>query len=206
MFQMYLSFILFLVLNKDTVWNNTIPLEFTKNEWLTVYCADTKSLLKGYDTNTICNKLSERSGCVINIKSTALLKKYIVIRAYCGHKYQSTTGKVESCRQYKLHFYYESFSVSTDTIFVELFEENVAICHKFNKTRELRGSDRTKAQELLQRIRPEILQRKVGLEISQDVVNEHKCLQHYKTTAVYQKASEERRHKDDLDKNMVCTM
>lgn len=158
---------------------------------------------KGYDTNTICKKMMDKFGCVINIKGVSNLRQYLVIRAYCGHKYFDVdTNKVNCCRRYKLHFYH-SMSGHPD-ISVEVFYEDIPIHHLANKTRQLRGTERTKMQVRLIHERPEVLQRKIGTEIDQEFLLQHKNLQHYKTTSVYQKAAEERRHEHQHSKNVVC--
>lgn len=177
-------------------------MQFTKEEWMSIYSEQTKKMIKKFDTNVIAKKIEGKFGCVVNVNGTNYGKDKIVIRAYCGHKYESD-NLVETCRKYKLQLQYESLNYCDDRIFLEFFYENVSICHKERKTRELRGVERNKIQEKLKIVRPEVLQRQIGTEIDIEVLEKTKNYQEYKSTAVYQKASEERRRREDNDKEVI---
>lgn len=197
-------FIYFNNIFQNVDWVQLDPLRLTYDEWVLVYSHETKSLLPKYDTNIICNKMMNHVGCVINIKATQKLKNYIVIRVYCSHKYtDGSTENISRCRKYKIHLNY-LHAIPKEDLLLEVWREDVPVVHLANKTRELRGTDRKQIQDQLKIMRPEILQRKIGFNLDMTLLHDHKNLQQYKTTAVFQKASEERRHAEDRDPNMVC--
>lgn len=178
-------------------------MEFSKTEWLSIYSAETNQMVPKFDTNILANKIMGRVGCVVNINNYHYGNEKVTFRAYCGHKYKYGADSIKKCRKYKLHYYYESVNSKTDMVYLDFFHENIPILHVDRKTRELRGSDRANAQDKLKTARPEVFQRKVGTEIDPEFLEKHKNYQSYKFTAVYQKAAEERRHKDDNDKDVL---